>query len=92
MNTCVVVAVVQVSSMCSILDKDLTDRIRTSELDIQPLLITSYWSLMAQELGKKLRKSVPVAFYKTLPQGQWDRGLLGDDLLGWDLSLPGSEN
>lgn len=74
--------------MCSVLDKDLTDRIRTSELDMQPLLPTSYSSLMAQELGKKLRKSVPVAFYKTLPSGLWDEGLLGDDLKGWDMSAP----
>lgn len=74
--------------MCSVLDKDLSDRVRTSELDIQPLLPASYASLMAQELGGKLRKGVAVAFYKTQPHGLWDTGLVGDDLQGWDLAAP----
>jgi len=75
--------------MCSVLDKDLGDRVRTSELDIQPLLPASYTSLMAQELGKKLRKSVPVAFYKTIPTSLFDEGLVLGDFQGWDLSMPG---
>lgn len=77
--------------MCSVLDKDLSDRIRTSELDIQPMLPTSYSSLMAQELGKKLRKNVPVAFYRSMPTGLWDQGLVGEDFAGWDLSVPHRE-
>eukprot|EP00775_Hariotina_reticulata_P011229 gene11229-11378_t len=80
----------QVSNMCSVLDKDLTDRVRTSELDIQPLLPASYASLMGQELGKKLRKGVPVAFYKTFPPGLFDEGLVLGGFQGWDLSMPAS--
>lgn len=71
--------------MCSILDKDLSDRVRTSEVDVAPLLTASYASLLQQELGRKLRKGVPFAFYSSQPAGLFDGGVLGDDLAGWDL-------
>lgn len=72
--------------MCSILDKDLSDRVRTSEVDITPLLTASYASLLQQELGRKLRRGVPVAFYSSAPTGLFDGGLVGEDLAGWDLA------
>lgn len=72
--------------MCSVLDRDLSDRVRSSELDLAPLLPASYASLMAQELGRKLRKGVPVAFYASQPKGLWDEGLLGEEMQGWDLT------
>jgi U3 small nucleolar RNA-associated protein 19 len=74
--------------MCAVLDKDLSDRVRTSEVDVGPLLTASYASLLQQELGRKLRKGVPVAFYAVPPAGLFDAGqLTGDDgLAGWDLS------
>jgi hypothetical protein len=77
--------------MCSVLDKDLADRVRSSELDLAPLLPASYASLMGQELGRKLRKGVPVAFYAAAPHGLWDGGLLGEELAGWDLSMDTQE-
>jgi hypothetical protein len=76
----------QVAAMCTVLDKDLSDRVRTSELDVTPLLAASYASLLQQELGRKLRKGVAVAFYSSTPAGLFDGGLIGDDLAGWDLS------
>jgi hypothetical protein len=76
----------QVAAMCTVLDKDLTDRVRTSEVDVAPLLTASYASLLQQELGRKLRKGVAVAFYSSTPAGLFDGGLIGDDLAGWDLS------
>lgn len=72
--------------MVTVLDKDLTDRIRTSEVDITPLLTASYASLLQQELGRKLRRGVAVAFYSTVPSGLFDAGVVGEDLAGWDLS------
>jgi hypothetical protein len=72
--------------MCSILDKDLSDRVRTSEVDVTPLLTASYASLLQQELGRKLRKGVPVAFYSSMPIGLFDEGLVGEGLAGWDLA------
>ncbi|WIA11201.1 hypothetical protein OEZ85_011328 [Tetradesmus obliquus] len=81
----------QVASMCSVLDKDLANRVRSSELDLVPLLPASYASLMGQELGRKLRKGVATAFYAAPPQGLWDAALLGEELQGWDLSLGAEE-
>lgn len=77
--------------MCSVLDKDLANRVRSSELDLVPLLPASYVSLMGQELGRKLRKGVATAFYAAPPQGLWDAALLGEELQGWDLSLGAEE-
>jgi hypothetical protein len=76
----------QVAAMSSVLDKDLSDRVRSSELDLAPLLPASYASLMGQELGRKLRKGVAVAFYTSSPGGLWDAGLLGEEMPGWDLT------
>jgi hypothetical protein len=76
----------QVAAMSSVLDKDLADRVRSSELDLGPLLPASYASLMGQELARKLRKGVAVAFYAAPPQGLWDGALLGEELQGWDLA------
>jgi hypothetical protein len=76
----------QVAAMSSVLDKDLSDRVRSSELDLAPLLPASYASLMAQELGRKLRKGVAVAFYASAPRGLWDESLLGEEMPGWDLT------
>jgi len=72
--------------LCAVLDKDLTDRIRTSEVDVTPLLTASYASLLQQELSKKLRRGVPVAFYSRQPAGLFDGELMGEDLAGWDMS------
>ena len=52
----------QVASYVSVLDKDLGDRKRTAEVDVQALLKSSYSELFTVEAEKRL-KSVPVAFY-----------------------------
>jgi hypothetical protein len=59
---------VQVSAFVTVLDKDLSDRVRTSEIDIEPLLTSSYSSLFAQEAERRL-KSVALAFYAQPPSG-----------------------
>lgn len=49
-----------------ILDKDLTDRKKTSELDIGPYISGSYHQLAASELNKRI-KQVSTAFYRAPP-------------------------
>jgi hypothetical protein len=71
--------------MAAVLDKDLSDRVRTAEVDVAPLLGASYASLLAQELGRKLRRGVPVAFYAEQPAGLFDAGSIGVELPGWQL-------
>lgn len=61
----------QVAAFCSVLDKDLSDRTKTSEVDISPLLIQSYSTLINQELERRL-KQVPVAFYQDPPRRLFD--------------------
>lgn len=50
------------ASYISVLDKDLGDRKRTAEVDVQALLRSSYSEFVVLEAEKRL-KSVPVAFY-----------------------------
>lgn len=73
--------------MCAVLDKDLSDRVRTAEVDIKPLLAGSYASLMHQELGHKLRRGVAVAFYSSQPSSLFDAAEVAEDMPGWDLSV-----
>ena len=49
-----------------ILDKDLTDRKKTSELDIAPYIGGSYHQLAASELDRRIKR-VSTAFYRTPP-------------------------
>jgi U3 small nucleolar RNA-associated protein 19 len=58
----------QVATLTAVLDKDLSDRAHTSEVDLDPLLATSYASLIASEAGRRL-KAAPVAFYARPPAG-----------------------
>lgn len=57
----------QVSALCSILDKDLSNRRLTTEVDVDPVLGASYSSLLKQEAERRM-KHVPLAFYKENPQ------------------------
>jgi hypothetical protein len=52
----------QVAAFVTILDKDLTRRGNTAEVEISPLLHASTSSLCKQQLEKRI-KSVPLAFY-----------------------------
>ena len=57
------------------LDRDLTDRKKTAEIDMAPLLRESYTSQLQQELGRKVRKAPPTTF--VVPRGLFDGGLPG---------------
>ncbi len=46
----------QVSTLCSVLERDLSDRAKTSEVDIQPLLASSYGSLFSQEAARRMKQ------------------------------------
>lgn len=46
----------QVSALCAVLDKDLSERHRTTEVDIDALLATSYTSLFKQEVERRLKQ------------------------------------
>lgn len=56
----------QVAAFATVLDKDLTDRKKTSEVDIAPLLTDSYAAMVTAELKRRL-KHAPVAFYSRPP-------------------------
>ena len=70
----------------TLLDKDLSDRVRTSEMDAGPLLGAGYSRLLEEELGRKLRKGPPaVAFYRPpTPAGLFDRRTIPGGLSGWE--------
>lgn len=57
-----------VAQYCSILDKDLTNKIKHSEVDIDEVLTLSYASLFDREVKKRL-KSVPTSIYSGTREG-----------------------
>ena len=71
------------STYCSILDKNLGDRLRTSEVDVSDLLAGSYASLFKAEAERRL-KAVPVAFYSQPPTRLFDANCAAD-FAGWEL-------
>jgi len=73
-----------VAAFVTILDKDLADRKKTAEVDIAPLLTSSYSEMSTGELAKRL-KQVPVAFYAQKPQQLFDADLCKADFAGWAL-------
>jgi hypothetical protein len=46
----------QVATLCSVLDRDLADKTKTTEVDIGPLLTTSYASLFNQEVVRRIKQ------------------------------------
>lgn len=74
----------QVSALATILEKDLTQRSKTSEFDIEPLLKASYTSMIGEELDRKLKK-VSVAFYQQAPLGLFNAADSSQNLAGWQL-------
>lgn len=46
----------QVSTLSSVLDRNLADKLKTSEVDIGPLLTTSYASLFEQEVTRRIKQ------------------------------------
>ncbi|CAG9467623.1 unnamed protein product [Pedinophyceae sp. YPF-701] len=54
----------QVAHMArQVMGKDLEDRRRASEIDVAPLAAASFAGLFQGEVGRKLRRAVPVAYY-----------------------------
>ena len=64
-----------------ILEKDLSDRRKTSEVDMGPLVGGSYSSLITVELGRRI-KQIPTAFYQTPPTRLFDANCQAD-FVGW---------
>ena len=71
------------ASFATILDKDLRDRRKTAEADIQDLLSASYASMFGVEAGKRLRQ-VAAAFYREPPARLFGGGAAAD-WPGWAL-------
>lgn len=57
----------QVSTLAAVLDKDLAARVKTAEVDVEPLLTSSYASLMAAELARRLKQ---VRHHQAGPRGR----------------------
>ena len=68
----------------TVLDKDLADKRKTAEVDVVPLLTSSYSVLASSELAKRLKR-VPVAFYAQRPKQLFDTELCNTDFAGWSL-------
>ena len=66
----------------TVLDKDLADRKKTAEVDIGPLLTSSYSVMVSLELSKRLKR-VPVAFYARRPNQLFNADLCKADSAGW---------
>jgi CBF/Mak21 family len=66
---------VQVSKFVEQLDRDLTDRKKTAEVDMAPLLPEGYSSQLRTELARKLRAAPATAYVQ--PQGLFDGGMPG---------------
>jgi hypothetical protein len=61
----------QVSSFVAVLDKDLGDRVKTSEVDLAPLLGLTYGAMFRAEAERRI-KAVPLAFYQQAPSKVFD--------------------
>ena len=53
----------QVSKFVQVLDKDLSDRVKTAELPVGDVCASSYASLMGEELGARI-KSAPLTVHR----------------------------
>lgn len=62
----------QVAGLAStLLEKNLADKTKTSDMDIEPLAAAAITGLVTQENARRL-KTVPVAFYATVPSRLFD--------------------
>lgn len=73
-----------VANYCAVLDKDVSDRRKTAEVDVSEALGASYTALFTREVERRL-KQVPAAFYPSLPKGLFAEGGDGTvaDFAGW---------
>ena len=74
----------QVAAFATVLDKDLSDRKKTSEVELAPLLPESYASMVAAELKRRL-KQAPVAFWARPPVALFSQDA-ASDFPGWEFS------
>ncbi len=74
----------QVAAYCSVLDKDLRDRKKTSEVDVGEALGAGYASMIVSEVSRRL-KQVPTAFYRTPPEALFADAACAADWAGWAL-------
>lgn len=72
----------QVAAYCAVLDKDLRDRKKTSEVDVGETLGAGYASMFGGEVGRRL-KQVPTAFYRSPPEALFADGACTADWAGW---------
>lgn len=76
---------VQVAAFAAaLLDKDLSDRRKTAEVDIAPLRAGSYASMASTELGRRLKR-VPTAFYGRKLERLFEPDGCAADFAGWSL-------
>jgi U3 small nucleolar RNA-associated protein 19 len=69
-----------------LLEKDMTDRRKTGELNIELFSRESYTSMIEVELKKRLKR-VPVAFFAKPPDRLFDASDM-EGFPGWSLELP----
>ena len=74
----------QVAAYCSVLDKDLRDRKKTSEVDVGEAMGAGYASMFTSEVTRRL-KQVPTAFYRTPPEALFADAACAADWAGWAL-------
>jgi U3 small nucleolar RNA-associated protein 19 len=68
----------------AVLDKDLSDRKKTAEVDMAPLRGGSYASMLTGELSRRLKR-VPTAFYAERPARLLAPEACARDFVGWSL-------
>ena len=71
----------QVAAFCGTLEKDLSDRRKTAEVDVADISTLSYASVFVSEAERRL-KVVPTAFYQRAPHCLFDANS-ATDFAGW---------
>ncbi|PRW44488.1 nucleolar complex 4-like protein [Chlorella sorokiniana] len=75
----------QVAAYCAVLDKDLRDRKKTSEVDVSEAMAAGYASMFGSEVSRRL-KQVPTAFYRSPPEALFADAACAADWAGWALA------
>jgi len=77
----------QVVEFVKVLEKDLGDRRKTSELPVGDTTGYSYLTLLDEELARKMKR-VPLAYFATqVPKKLVDAEALAPSFPGWDLAV-----
>lgn len=75
----------EVAAFTAVLDKDLSDKRRTAEVDMQPILGRSYASRFTTEVSRRL-KGVPVAYYAKPQTALFPEATATVSMPGWKFS------